>query len=276
MKDVNLPREMMEQFLAIAETTARAAGNMILSERSLGRRVLAELCSDVKLEADLMLERFILNALAKQTGLPILSEECGWENGRESESGLHWIVDPLDGTVNFSRAIPLSCISIALWEGDRPLLGVIYDFYRDECFSGLNGLGAWLNGELIRVSQVADKQRAMICTGFPPVTDFDSPALSRFVDRLRVYRKVRSLGSAALSIAYVACGRMDLYLENDLRIWDIAAGIPMVLAAGGQVRYEPINLPFGYRIAAANQALGSLEDLEPWDSAFASDNEERK
>ncbi|MGE5373191.1 MAG: inositol monophosphatase family protein [Solirubrobacterales bacterium] len=253
-----------KELQSAAESIARAAGAHIMAEQLVGRKVLAELSSDVKLEADLILERFILAELSSRTGLPILSEECGWEAGRECGSGPHWIVDPLDGTVNFSRAIPLSCISIALWDGTRPVLGVIYDFYRDECFSGLTGHGAWLNGEPMRVSEVADKHRAMICTGFPPVTDFNSPALTKFVDRLRAYRKVRSLGSAALSIAYVACGRMDLYIENDLRIWDIAAGIPMVLAAGGQVRYEPTSIPFGYRIAAANQALGLLEDLEPW------------
>jgi len=220
------------------------------------RDVEKELIRDVKIRADRELESIILNRLLGETSYPVLSEESGYLGGDKTSSDYRWIVDPLDGSLNFSRGIPINCISIALWKGLAPKLGVIYDFNRSEIFSGVVGEGAWLNGKPINVSGIDEKSCAVLCTGFPVATDFSKTSLLDFVEKIRMYKKIRLLGSAALSLAYVACGRADVYAENDIKIWDVAAGIALVKAAGGNV--DILNLDrtgSTLNIAAANGLL---------------------
>jgi myo-inositol-1(or 4)-monophosphatase len=132
---------------------------------------------------------------------------------------------------------------------------VIYDFNREEMFSGLVGEGAWLNGKAIRVGNVAEKSKAVLCTGFPVGTDFSESALEEFVRSIRSYKKVRLLGSAALSLAYVASGRTDVYAEKDIGIWDVAAGIAVVGSAGGKVRFSRSRKENRLLVMAGNKAL---------------------
>lgn len=137
----------------------------------------------------------------------------------------------------------------------EPLIGVIYDFNRDEAFSGIVGRGAWLNGQQIQVSMVRKSSDAVLVTGFPEGTDFSQASLTRFVNEIRQYKKVRLLGSAALSLAYVACGRADVYHEVDIRIWDAAAGIALVKAAGGSVRISYMDDKSILKVMASNTYL---------------------
>jgi myo-inositol-1(or 4)-monophosphatase len=164
-------------------------------------------------------------------------------------------VDPLDGSLNFSRDIPLFCISIALWKEMRPLLGVVYDCNHDEMFTGLVSEGAWLNGTPIQVTNTVKKSEAVLCTGFPVSTDFSENALLTFVRSIQAYKKVRLLGSAALSLAYVASGRADIYNENDIAIWDVAAGISIVEAAGGVVNFRQSEVENRLIVKAGNSLL---------------------
>ena len=115
-----------------------------------------------------------------------------------------------------------------------PLIGVIYDFNRDELFTGIVGEGAWLNDSPICVSSTENISNAILATGFPVSSDFSQKALYKFVNNITRYQKIRLLGSAALSLAYVSSGRVDIYQENDIKIWDVAAGIAIVRAAGGE------------------------------------------
>jgi myo-inositol-1(or 4)-monophosphatase len=246
-----LKNDQLDVLLDLAERAARCAGVLLKSAAAGLYNVDRDMSHDLKLQADREAETLILDMLRRESMLPILSEEAGSISG--SESSLRWIVDPLDGTINFSRGIPASCVSIGLWDGGSPLLGIIHDFNRDETFRGLVGKGAWLNGSPVQVSDIEQKQKAILFTGFPARADLSDAALKVFMANVRDYRKVRWIGSAALSLAYVACGRGDVYAEKGIMIWDIAGALPVLAAAGGQYRMEPHGV--AYDILATNGRL---------------------
>jgi myo-inositol-1(or 4)-monophosphatase len=243
----------LRKYLDLAVEVARDASLSIFPDSD--KNITANLGRDVKLEGDIRLNQLIVRRLQENTPYAVLSEEEGFSKGKLDNKEYLWIVDPLDGSLNFSRGIPLFCISIALWREMEPLLGVIYDFNRDEMFTGLVAEGAWLNGMPIKVSDVVEESEAVLCTGFPVSTDFSEPALLNFVKDIQSYRKVRLLGSAALSLAYVASGRADAYYENDIAIWDVAAGIAIVKAAGGVVHFRPSEINNRLIVRAANGFL---------------------
>jgi len=245
--------------LDLAANVATNAVEELLGEAEEYREIEKDLERDVKILGDRKLERLIVERLLEESVYPVLSEEAGFTNESEDREGYWWIVDPLDGSLNFSRGIPISCISIGFWKGFEPVLGVVYDFNRKEIFSGVVGEGAWVNGSPIRVSEVAEKRNAVLCTGFPVGTDFSEKALLSFVRRVKEFKKVRLLGSAAISLAYVACGKADVYMENDIKIWDVAAGLALVKAAGGVVQYSRTDLENGLKVKASNKLLHSRE-----------------
>jgi len=223
------------QYLYIAKRATLLAGELLKKDEPGNRKVIKELIHDVKIEADVKSEKLILDYLQRTSKFSILSEEKGLINGTNKD--YIWIVDPLDGSLNYSRSIPLCCVSIGLWKGNIPILGAIYDFNRNELFSGIVDQGAWLNDKPIKVSK-NEKKNSVICTGFPVRTDFSDENINAFIEQVKNYKKVRLLGSAALSIAYVACGRVDAYHEKDIMLWDVGGGIPIVFGAGGYVQWD--------------------------------------
>ena len=168
---------------------------------------------------------------APETGHPGLA----WE-ADPLRPTCRWIIDPLDGTVNFAHGFPMFCVSIAL-EADGVLeYGVIYDPLRDELFEARRGGGASLNGTPIRVSRTAQMNRALIATGFPyDIRERVPETLARLGRMLGSTQGVRRAGSAALDLCYVACGRFDGFYEENLKPWDTAAGLLMVTEAGGKI-----------------------------------------
>ena len=232
MSTVQFSQKELTTWLALSATAAQKAGDF-LAEAQSRVVVTASDGRDIKLDADRRSEDQIVALLRQDSDFAILSEEAGLVETGNSNSGLRWIVDPLDGSMNYLRGVPLCCVSIALWQDEQPLLGTVYDFNRNENFTGICGVGAWLNGTPIRVNQTAERQQAVLFTGFPVGTDFSVEALSGFVEQVREYKKIRLIGSAALSLAYVAAGRGDAYFERDIKLWDVAAGIVLVQAAGG-------------------------------------------
>lgn len=248
----------LRRYLDLAVDVARDASLSIFPESD--KSIVANLERDVKLEGDIRLNQLIVRRLQEKTSYAVLSEEKGFSKGKLDNKEYLWIVDPLDGSLNFLRGIPLFCISISLWREMQPLLGVIYDLNRDEMFTGLVTEGAWLNGMPIKVGDVVEESEAVLCTGFPVSTDFSEPALLNFVKDIQSYRKVRLLGSAALSLAYVASGRADAYQENDIAIWDVAAGIAIVRAAGGKVRLNETEAENRFIVKAANRFLLPVDD----------------
>lgn len=253
MKSVHNLSELLE----LAQDTAVEAVGIIKKDIKKHQEVRQDLGRDVKVLADRKLESIILERLSENSQFAVLSEEAGYIAEDEQKEDYLWIVDPLDGSVNFSRGIPLNCVSIALWKGKEPLLGVIYDFCHKEMFSGLVGHGAWLNGNPIVTSDVSERDQAILCTGFPVNTDFSNISLMGFIEKIQDYKKVRLFGSAALSLAYVSCGRVDVYMENDIMIWDVAAGIALVKAAGGIVQFRPSKSGTILKVIATNYTIGN-------------------
>ena len=222
------------KLLAFAVDAAVSAGKILLTQRS--SVVKSDLGHDIKLQADTDSEHKIFTIL-QNTGINILSEEYGYFE-QDSKSGLRWIIDPLDGSLNYVRHIPIFCISIALWNDDEPVFGVIYDYVHDYLFEGVVGENATLNNKLIHVSDIQLKSKAILATGFPVYSSFDTTTLTHFVSDIQSYKKVRLFGSAAFSLAMVAQGSVDAYQENNIAWWDVAAGIAIVLAAGGKVHFK--------------------------------------
>jgi len=225
---------MWKSEFELAQRAAKTAGQRLMAGRLLPQEILDDAGRDVKLRADRETESDILNMLASESEFPILTEETGLHGSVQAGEPV-WIVDPLDGTLNYSRGLPLFCVSIGLWQGEQPLLGIVYDAAHDDLYSGIAGLGAWRNDMAIHVSEITAPAQAVIATGFPVNRDFESPSLRRFLTFLQGYKKVRLLGSAALSLAYLASGRVDVYAEEDIMLWDVAAGVAIVNAAGGWI-----------------------------------------
>ena len=189
---VNVRKDLYNS-LDISVNVAKEAALSIPPD--IDRSVTTDLDRDVKVKADTNLNKIIIERLTEKSPYPVLSEEEDFSKNRLTGNGYLWIVDPLDGSLNFSRSIPLCCISIALWRGMEPLIGVVYDFNRDEMFTGMVGEGAWLNSKQINISNIEVKKNAIPCTGFPVNTDFSDKALLDFVRDVQSYKKIRLLGS---------------------------------------------------------------------------------
>ncbi|MEZ5175278.1 MAG: inositol monophosphatase family protein [Acidimicrobiia bacterium] len=158
------------------------------------------------------------------------------EGGGTLVEGRHWIVDPLDGTVNFVHSIPQVSVSVGLYDGETGLVGVVCDPLRRELFTASSGRGAHLNEDPMRVSSTRELSRAVVATGFPYDHDIHADALSVPVrEMLRHINGLRRFGSAALDLAWVAAGRFDAYWELGIAPWDGAAGMVLVREAGGMV-----------------------------------------
>ncbi len=240
------------ELLTLAAATARAAG-AALAKRS-DRTVNSESDHDIKLQADVDSENLIRERLAR-TKLPIIGEEIGGDAGLLSREEPYWAVDPLDGTYNYLRGMPGACVSIGLWQGRRPLLGVVFDFWRDELYSGGAGLGLTLNGRSLQPRWAPDVPHAVLCTGFPSGADRGGAAVRKFISQVERFKKIRMIGSAALALAYVASGRADAYFEESIKLWDIAAGLALVEGAGGFVRLDPgAGHPLSLNVWAAGRA----------------------
>lgn len=214
---------------------ARGAG-AILAE-GFGRAAAIEMkgAIDLVTEFDRASEAHVLAELGRRfPGHAVLAEESGGAAARGAP--FRWIVDPLDGTTNFAHGLPFFCVSIGLEVDGERALGVIHDPLRDECFAARRGGGATLNGAPIRVTGADALSRALAATGFPyDVHERPEETLRWFAPLLPRLRGVRRLGSAALDLAYVAGGRLDLFWEAKLHAWDVAAGILLVEEAGGRV-----------------------------------------
>jgi myo-inositol-1(or 4)-monophosphatase len=225
--------------LNFAIQTARDAGHL-LAER-FGRVLSISNKSELDLvtESDLASERLIIERI--KTSYPrhsILAEESGASalaDGAASE--WRWIVDPLDGTTNYAHGYPCFCVSMALEHQGKLELGVIYDPVRNELFTAERGQGAELNGRRIHVSATNNLNSALLCTGFPYDVRERNEFARHFTNFIMNAQAVRRDGSAALDLAYVACGRFDGFWEEGLHPWDVAGGVLMIEEAGGRVSH---------------------------------------
>jgi myo-inositol-1(or 4)-monophosphatase len=227
MKDNNINKE-----LNIAKRAALKAGNLLLENKEDLYEIVSSTSKDIKLKADILAEKEIKGIIQNESDYPILAEESGFSS--KPISNTFWVVDPLDGTANYARNIPICCVSIALISDLKPILGVIYDFINNDLYEGSIFTKALLNSKEMSVSKVKNSHDGVLITGLPNNTDYSDSALLKMIKDFQNWRKVRMIGSAAMASAYVASGRADLYKEKKTYLWDIAAGAAIVNAAGGE------------------------------------------
>ena len=227
MNNVNLESE-----LNIAKKAALAAGDILKKKKGDLNKITSSSEKDIKLEADITAENLIKTIIQEASSIPILAEESG--KSSENLGDTFWVVDPLDGTANYSRNIPLCCVSIALIQNMIPVIGVIYDFNNNDLYEGSSKQNALLNGKQITVSETLRHQDGILVTGLPNNTDYSDEAMLKMIKDFQSWRKVRMIGSAAMASVYVASGKADVYKETGTYLWDIAAGAAIVNAAGGR------------------------------------------
>jgi myo-inositol-1(or 4)-monophosphatase len=240
--------------LFVATEAALAAGELLRASFEKPLAVNATTAHDIKLEVDVLAQNLITKILLERFPDHALYGEEGIVGDQSSPH--QWVVDPLDGTVNFFYGIPHFCVSIALRFEREVIAGVIYDPMRNELWSVEKDGTPLLNGRAIHVSKRAQLAEAVVSIGLAKTSatiDAGLPLLQGMVHRVR---KCRMLGSAALDMAYIACGRLDAYIEQGISLWDIAAGSLLVQAAGGKVELEArTDMPEKFRIIASNGRL---------------------
>ena len=204
---------------------------------------------DIKTVVDLKMNDCIIEELSR-TGLPVLSEESDIQKNADLISG--WVIDPLDGTFNFTRKYPCVGISIAYMEDGVPIFGLVKDIFNNINYSSeLNGT-ATRNGSPIKVSSQYEFSNAVLATGFPSGGSYESEELLDFISNVQAFKKIRAVGCASLMLCNVAEGVFDVYYEKGVYIWDVAAGLALVKAAGGDYSLKKMGEPFKYEVLASN------------------------
>lgn len=251
----------MSSFAMESAVLAARAGGEELRRRFLGPRTIQRksTVTDLVTDADTAAETAILSVLgARHPHDAILAEE----SGAQGTAAARWIVDPLDGTTNYAHAVPHFAVSIGYEVSGTRVLGVVYDPMRDELFAAEKGAGAKMNDAPIRVSSTAVLRDAMLSTGFPYwVNERPQALLELFTRFITEAQTIRRFGSAALDLAWVACGRFDGFFELGLKAWDVAAGSLLVEEAGGRVSGTdgaPIVVDAGHIVAANAHLHGAM------------------
>lgn len=240
----------IHHLFTLAEDAVSRVASTLKNDWSRLNTVTRNQGKDIKLGADISADEMLLTLL-KPTGIGLLSEETG-SHGANCMDGLCWIVDPLDGTLNYHRGYPACAVSVALWDQGKPVFGVIHDIYSGKKYSGMMGASARCGDEMIRVSNVDTQSQAILATGFPSGRNYADDSLHSFVRSVQAYKKIRMIGSAALSLANVAAGVFDIYQEQDIRLWDVAAGLALVLVAGGRITTSAIRQDWKMDVTAWN------------------------
>ncbi len=244
-----------------AEEAARRAGR-VLADRFEGERTIEYKGGiDLVTDADRAAEEACLGFIRSEfPDHAILAEESGASRGES----YRWIVDPLDGTTNYSHRVPHFCVSVAVEGAEGLLAGVVFDPLRQELFAASRGGGATLNGRPISIGRIQTLDKALLCTGFPyDVREKPDAPLGLFNRIMRHAQGIRRTGSAALDLAYVACGRFDGFFEFGLKPWDIAAGALLVQEAGGsmtRIDGAPLELMLGDVLASGPALFDRLRE----------------
>ncbi len=238
----------MANFLDAAIEIAREAGQVLMAHRGVGFTLKGE--HDLVTAADHASEQLVMGRLAEQFPTHgIVAEEGGLA---EMRSEFRWYVDPLDGTTNFAHGFPMWNVTLGLARNDEVIAGVIYDPLNRELFATERGAGAWLNGARIQTSGVTRLDDSLLATGFPSRKRHHNVNIHFYYQLAMITHGIRRAGSAALDLAYTACGRLEGFWEFGLNPWDMAAGTLLVEEAGGRVsgmKGEPLDLHGRYLLA---------------------------
>jgi myo-inositol-1(or 4)-monophosphatase len=218
-----------------------------------------DLVTEIDHQSEELLIGRILSAFPDHT---VVAEESGLTKGSLEH---RWYIDPVDGTSNYSRGLPMFCVSIAYAYQGKMKFAAVYDPLRDECFHAEKGEGAYLNNSPIHVADTTDLMTSMLVTGFPYDMEQENNNIDNFIAMVRKAHTVRRLGSAVLDQAYVAMGRLDGYWESGVSAWDIAAGTLLIEEAGGlvtRINGDPDYMKPPYDILAANPVLHRKMQVE--------------
>ena len=244
---------------------ARSVGLLMRRHLAETKRAHSVTQHDIKLDLDVRSQKLIERTLHSAfPNISLLGEEGV---AGKQDSDFRWVVDPIDGTVNFAYGIPHACVSIALQgkeirksgsnyeDGYQTLVGVVYDPFCDEIWTAITGQPARLNGSVIRVSQRTKVSESIVAIGFAKTRETLKHTLPYFNQLVYRVRKIRIMGSAALALTYVATGRFDAYIERGISLWDIAAGGLIIECAGGEFWRQTISGEHKYRMIANNGLL---------------------
>ena len=254
----------LNRALKAAVSAAQAVGAILRCNLNTPKRVNHAAAHDIKLELDVRCQTLIERTLHRTfPEITLLGEE---DEQALSHGELRWVVDPIDGTVNFSHGIPHACVCIALQrrsrskmarldQGYQTILGVVYDPFQNELWTALEGRAARLNGRPIQVSRNNHLQKSIVAMGFGKSEKSVQKSLRLFKQLSLQAQKVRNMGVAGLAIVYVASGRFDAYIEQGISLWDVAAGGFILERAGGEYWRQPGDAPLTYRMIASNGRL---------------------
>lgn len=244
--------------LVNAVNAARAVGKLMRQNLRSIKKVNEATQHDIKLELDVRCQKLIeKNLLASFPKISVVGEEGSTGDANSAE---RWIIDPIDGTVNFTYGIPHACVSIALQEKTRDkdyktIVGVVYDPFQNEMWTAILGGPARLNGRIIRVSKHRELADCIVSIGFAKSEDVLSRMLPYFNKLIPRVRKIRMMGAAALALTYVATGRFDAYVEEGISLWDIAAGGLILECAGGEFWRRPVSGSHKFQMIASNNLV---------------------
>ena len=231
--------------ISIAIKAAKEAVKYLINNKNELNKLSLSIKRDTKLQADVSSENLIKEIISSDSNYQILAEESGQSSDDLGET--FWVIDPLDGTANYNREIPICCVSIGMVTDLKPVFGVIYDFNNDELYIGdcINKI-ATLNNKTMYVSDICNKDEGIVVTGLPLNTDYSDTALQKLISDMQVWKKTRMIGSAAMASCYVATGKAEMYKEKGIYLWDIVAGAAIVESAGGSA--EISNLRANYQV----------------------------
>jgi myo-inositol-1(or 4)-monophosphatase len=228
--------------------------SMLDKKNTKGFKFSTSVPREIKADADLIIEKLLIDELSV-SGLNILSEERGFVRSKNG-SDLRFIIDPIDGTVNFVRNIAECSISVALFDGNNPIFGVIGSYPSLDIAWGGKEMGSFIGGIPIGVSSISDVNLGILCTGYPSRFDFNSDIVLKHQNLIKSFNKIRMLGSASQSLLKVAKGSVEAYCENNIMIWDVAAGLAIVEGAGGEyIINSLIDLNQPLDVAACNNSI---------------------
>lgn len=250
--------QAMATIRAVGVAAALAAGRLLRERLGRVREIRYKGAVNLVTEVDLASERLIVETIRSAFPDHALLTEEGTEQGALDAPAL-WVIDPLDGTTNYAHGYPMFCVSIAFLRNGTPEFGVVYQPVLDELFVAERGVGAFLNGERLRVSGHQELRSALLATGFPYDLERRRQALAAFGRFTLTARAVRRDGSAALNLAYVAAGRFDGFWEQELSPWDTAAGVLLVEEAGGRVT-DYFGHPYGFDQGTCVASNGLIHD----------------
>ena len=256
-----VPDPVPPVYLATAIEAVLRAGDVQMAHFGREMRIDKKGAIDLVTEIDLEVERGFRAMIAERfPGHVVLGEEFEATGDRDVCAPYVWLFDPVDGTTNYAHGLPIFCSSLALEIDGALAVGAVYDPSRRELFTAERGRGAWLNGAPLRVSSPGTLIDSLLVTGFPYTVQQESAALmGLFTEFLTRARAVRRLGSAALDLCYVACGRFDGFWEQKLQPWDVAAGAVIVAEAGGRVTTTGGG-PFTSRAGSVIASNGHIHD----------------